>query len=153
MAPRFNYDEKQMEKAIEAVNQGTCSIYEASKQFKVPRSTLDDKIKGRVPKQRKMGPATILTTEEEECLVTWIFELSRRGWPITKEQLQDNVQNLIRELKRPNPFVNDRPRRKWYDSFMKRHPRLSIRTAQNLTQSRSAISEDQLRNWFSEVSY
>ena len=153
MAPRFNYTEDDMAKAIQLVNEGSCSIYQAAKMCKVPRSTLDDKVKGKVPLKRKMGPPSILTAEEERNLVIWILELSRRGWPITKEQLLENVQCLIRELKRTNTFINDKPGRKWYDSFMKRNPRLSIRTAQNLTPSRSSITEVQLRNWFAEVSH
>ncbi|KAG5873447.1 hypothetical protein JTB14_007214 [Gonioctena quinquepunctata] len=71
--------------------------------------------------------------------------------PVNKEQLLDSVSLIVQESKRPNPFANSRPGRKWYDSFMKRHPNLSERVAQNLTPARENVSEPQLRQWFREM--
>lgn len=56
------------------------------------------------------------------------------------------------ELKRRNPFTNDRLGRHWYEGFFCRHPELSHRIAQNLTSSRAFATESVLRRWFSEVS-
>lgn len=90
MAVRLKYEEKQMLSALQSIKDGK-SVSEASKLYNVPRSTLWDKYRGRVPVERKMGPDTILTEEEEKQLVKWMFEVAKLGFPVTKHQLLDSV--------------------------------------------------------------
>lgn len=80
-----------MLKAIEAAKTSQMSIRKASKTFNVPKSTLIDKLKGKVPIERKIGAAPILTPAEENVLVTWILNAAKAGFPITKTQLTDSV--------------------------------------------------------------
>ncbi|KAG5893729.1 hypothetical protein JTB14_022337 [Gonioctena quinquepunctata] len=131
MAPRKKYSQDQMNAALEAVARG------------IPV--------GRLPTECRMGPRTVLTTNKEDLLEKWILSLAKVHHPVNKEQLLDSVSLIVQESKRPNPFANSRPGRKWYDSFMKRHPNLSERVAQNLTPARENVSEPQLRQWFREI--
>ena len=39
----------------------------------------------------------------------------------------------------------------WYESFLRRHPTISTRLAQTLTNTRASATEEKLRTWFSEV--
>ncbi|KAJ8916424.1 hypothetical protein NQ315_014637 [Exocentrus adspersus] len=71
--------------------------------------------------------------------------MARAGFPI------DSVQHIMVELKRENPFKNNRPGKSWYSSFLKRNKNISVRTPQNLTASRASVTKSQLNNWFSEV--
>lgn len=146
----FNYSEDQMKDAIADVRRGV-PIATAAKRFGVPRITLMYKVKGKTPVERKMGPVLILTNSEEDLLVEWIITVARAGFPITKIELLDSVQHLIKELNRKNPFLHDRPGRTWYEAFLKRHPQLSTRMAQNLTSSRAAVTKQSLLSWFEEV--
>ena len=73
------------------------------------------------------------------------------GFPITKAELLDSVQHLIEELKRQNPFVGNRLGKTWYNAFLKCHPSIAIRMAQNLTSSRAAVTEEALKRWYREV--
>lgn len=100
-----------------------------------------------------MGPDTILTEREESDLVEWMFKLSKTGFPVTKEQLLDSVQLLVKssDTKSEHNFTNDRPGRHWYEEFLKRHPEIAVRMSQNLTKSRSPVREADLRGWFNEV--
>lgn len=150
MAGKLKYSVENMLKAIEAVNNGS-SIKRAAKSFNVPRTTLSDKVRGKTPIDRKMGPQSILSPAEENILEDWILHLASRRFPVTRDQLLDSVQALIKKLGKPNPFTNNRPGRHWYDAFLKRHPNISQRTAQNLTSSRSAVTEKNIRAWFEEV--
>lgn len=150
MAPKFNYTEDQMKNALEAVANGM-PISTASKLYNVPRITLMYKHKGKSPIERKMGPETILTKEEERQLVRWIFHVGDSGFPVTKVQLLDSVQVLLKNLKRTNCFNHGRPGRHWYESFLKRHPNIATRVSQNLTHSRATVTEEKIRKWFSEV--
>lgn len=131
---RFNYQEQEMEKAIEAVKNGL-PIATAAKLFKVPLMTLSDRSKGKTPLKRKMGTSSILSENEELILVKWICHLGSRGFPVTSTQLLDSVQMLLKAEERETPFVNNRPGRHWLEAFQKRHPEISLTVSQNLTKT------------------
>lgn len=143
----LNFSEEAMKLAIENVQRGM-PMAAASKNHKVPRTTLMDKVKGKTTKERKMGRNSYLSKEEESILVSWIIRMSRCGFPIRKDQLLDSVQRLIKELPRENPFTNDRPANGWYKSFLKSNPQMSTRNPQNLTITKAYVTEVQLNSWF-----
>lgn len=150
MSRRLQYSEEQMKKALQAVADGM-KVTTASKLYGVPRTTLLYKNIGVYPKERKIGPDTVLSKEEENLLVKWMLHVASLGFPVTKIQLLDSVEILIKKLHRPNAFTNGRPGRHWYEAFLRRHPEVTLRTSQNLTHSRSSVSEADIRNWFSTV--
>lgn len=59
----------------------TLSMRKAAKQYGVPRSTLDDRINGRVTTQIARQNRQKLTPEEELVVARWILRLQRWGWP------------------------------------------------------------------------
>lgn len=144
------YSEEQMQRAIAEVQNGR-SIASAAKMNKVPRSTLINKVKGISPQERRMGPDSVVTRDEERILVQWLFAIAKAGFPVGQCQLLDSVQALMKELKKKIPFTDDRPGRSWYNAFCKRNPTVSARIAQNLTASRAEVSKESLINWFKEV--
>lgn len=145
----FIYTSDMLQEALSAVQKGMC-LRTASKRFGIPFSTLRNKHKGIYSKETS-GPATILSSEEEKLLVQWILDMEKRGFPFTRDMLFDSVQMLVLKTKRENPFKNNRPGRSWFEGFMRRHKELSERTPQNLCDRRSYITEEKLRQWFSEV--
>ena len=66
---RFAYSEKDMELALEAVETGVMSKRRASIFYKVPRTTLLDKLEGRTPRERRLGAKPFLTDLEESEIV------------------------------------------------------------------------------------
>ncbi|XP_072389487.1 uncharacterized protein [Diabrotica undecimpunctata] len=106
---------------------------------------------GRSPQGRKIGAETILTGEEENILVKWMMTIAEQGFPATKLQLIDSVQILIKNLKRENPFKDGRPGRHWFEGFMRRHPELTRRISQNLTNARAKVTEEKIRKCFMEI--
>ncbi|KAI4463196.1 hth cenpb-type dna-binding domain [Holotrichia oblita] len=146
---RKKYTDEDMAKAFSAVKSGV-PVATASKQFAVSRITLRNKIKGISPVVCKMGPSTILSTEEEERISQWVVEVAKAGFPITKTALLDTVAKLIKEI-RDTPFINGRPGRKWFQGFLRRHPTISLKSAEKLTGYRGLLTEAQIRNWFAEV--
>ena len=151
MAPRKDYTKEQMAKAIEEVRKGE-KISVAATRYGVPRITLHNKITGKSPIDCNLGPATVLTYEEERILVKWITFMGEKHFPVNKEQLLDSVQKIIFEKKLDScPFTNNRPGKKWYSSFLKRHPDLSERTAQNLSKARDEVTEDDILRWFAVI--
>ena len=67
-----------MENALQAVNEMT--VREAAAQFGVPKSTLHDRISGKVQPGAVSGsPCYFLDDEEEEELVRWIEGCAQIG--------------------------------------------------------------------------
>ena len=58
--------------AMEAVEDEKPSVAPAAVRFKVPRKTLEDRIKGRVKHGTLPGPKTVLTAEEEDAPVAYL---------------------------------------------------------------------------------
>ncbi|XP_063626422.1 uncharacterized protein LOC134798019 [Cydia splendana] len=150
MAPIKKYSPEQMGWAIDAVRRGS-NINDAAQRFNVPRATLHNKITGKSPKECSMGPSTVLSKTEEDILEVWIKDMADKHIPVTKDTLLDSVQSIIIEKKQNTPFTKNRPGKKWYSAFLKRHPEIAERTAQNLCKARDNVTEDEIEKWFSEV--
>ena len=72
-----------------------------------------------------MGPQTILSYEEETVFANWVLKMAETGFPVTVKQLQDSVQRLMTDLRRGNPFANNRPGRTWIQGFLRRNGNIS----------------------------
>ncbi|KAK9711873.1 Tc5 transposase DNA-binding domain [Popillia japonica] len=98
-----------------------------------------------------MGPESILQKNEEDLLVDWIVTVAKVGFPITNPELLDSVQHLIQELQHENPCSGNRPDKTWFRAFLKHHPNIGVRIAQNLTASRAAVRKETLMGWYEEI--
>ncbi|KAG5879365.1 hypothetical protein JTB14_016518 [Gonioctena quinquepunctata] len=98
-----------------------------------------------------MGPKAFLKQNEEEKLVEWIEEITRRGFPPKKDDLFLIVQKIIANSGRNTPFVDNKTEKKWLQLFLKRHPASSQRIPGTLTSVRASVTESQLKWWFREV--
>ena len=61
------------------------SVAKAARDFKVPRKTLDNWVKGHVQHGTTPGPATVLTPEEESGLKEYLLYMEGRGFPLSKK--------------------------------------------------------------------
>jgi hypothetical protein len=77
---RVTYSRSKMSSAISAVQEGLMSKSKASKVFGVPRTTLLDKLYGRVPMDpTPPGSKPELTQAEEKTLVNYITLMAEIG--------------------------------------------------------------------------
>ncbi|KAF6215738.1 hypothetical protein GE061_000070 [Apolygus lucorum] len=83
---KLQYSEETMLAAIEDLRAGL-PVATAAKKHIVPRATLRDKVNGRTPVGRRMGPHSILSETEEKVLVKWIKLMSEKGFPSTPAML------------------------------------------------------------------
>lgn len=82
-------------------------------------------------------------------LEDWLVEMANIGYGRSKQELQLAVKKIMEKDKRKNPFTNNMPGRKWVRSFLKRHPKLSVRQSGPLPVSRAlGCSKDILDKWF-----
>ena len=140
-----------MELALKEVHDGRMSRNAASKAFGMPRSTLCDKLDGKTPENRRMGPPSVLTKAEEAMLANFCIKYLKCGFLINREDLFDIVQRIIQVDGCQTPFTDGRPGYYWFQGFMRRNPALTERSAEILTGGRAAVTEAAIRKWFNDI--
>ena len=105
----LKYLTESMDSALKEVREDRLTCNAASKTYNVPRTTLRDKVAGKSPEERRMGPSPVLTKAEEDSLATFCIKLLKCGFPINRDDLMDIVQRVIKDDGRKNPFTEDRP--------------------------------------------
>ncbi|KAI4466542.1 hypothetical protein MML48_2g00008462 [Holotrichia oblita] len=123
------YNEEQLQEALEAVRNGK-PLREVSRKYNIPRATLQFRKSDKFVKPG-FGPRPILSTEEEDILAS--------------------VKEFLDKVPRKNPFPDNCPQEGWYKAFLRRHPELTIRTAEGVTSASANVAENDIRKWFSEI--
>ena len=106
---RCQYTGESMSLALHAVREGM-SKKKAAKLYGVPRTTLLDKLAGRVPEVSRAGPCNILTPAEEQQLVDYVTLMSSIGYPITRLELSNEVRRIMDADGRQTPIQEQHPR-------------------------------------------
>ena len=83
-----------MRDAMEAASSGNISINKASELYGVPKTTLKDRLSGRVAHGTKPGPKPYLHPEEEKELVDHLTKLSDTGLPKTRREVLQIAENV-----------------------------------------------------------
>ena len=147
----LKYSTESMDSSLKEVREGRLTCNAASKTYNVPRTTLRDKVAGKSPEKRRMGPSPVLTKAEEDSLAAFCIKLLKCGFPINRDDLMDIVQRVIKDDGRKNPFTEDRPGKYWFYGFMQRNPQLTERLPERLTGGRATVTELQIRKWFTDI--
>ena len=106
---RRQYDPENMALAISAVRDDGVPKRQACRIYGVPRTTLLDKLAGRVPEVGNSGPQPVLTKGEESTLVTYITLMGKIGYPITRKSLVNEVKKILDFDGRSTPFKDNLP--------------------------------------------
>ena len=109
------YTEEDLHNAIEAVENGS-SRYEASKQYRIHRSTLQNRLRGGNSRKDVSHDRQKLSATEEASLANWARIQYALGLPLTHRQLRLAAQRLLAI------FGNDTSLGKhWTTSFLQRN--------------------------------
>lgn len=87
----------------------------------------------------------------EQELANWIIANAKNGFPVNKDALLYSVQKIVEKSKIKSPSVENKPGRKWFDSFLKRHPIVRQNHVEYVNKARAEITESKIRNWFAEI--
>ena len=123
-----------MNKAYDACTSGRLSVYAASKMYGVPRTTLNDRVLGKVPLVACKGPGTALTNEEETSLKHYISYMADHGFPLTRDAIIHYAWAI--DSRRPENqqyFGANGPSLMWWRGFRKRHGDLSLRLTESVS--------------------
>ena len=74
------WSNESMVEAMNVVKDGRMGINRAALEFAVPRTTLKDRIAGRVEHGTRVGPKPYLTEDEEKELVNFLLKCSKMGY-------------------------------------------------------------------------
>ena len=90
-----SYDVESLKNAIiEDVRKGM-SIRQAAETYGVSKSTLGDRVSGKVKEDCKPGPPPYLTCLEEEELASFLIRCAEIGFPRTRTQVLGLVQQIV----------------------------------------------------------
>ena len=148
----FQYTDNAMQDALKAIREDNVPIATACKKYNVPRTSVRNRLNKKTSDHcRRVGPECVLAHTTEKKIEDWILESAARGFPINKEGLLYSVQKIIEECNLQTVFKNQTPGRKWFDSFMKRHPQITKKQAEFINKARAGVSENKIRQWFRET--
>ena len=134
-----SWNTENMAIAITAVQSNKCTIREASEIYQVPKSTLHDRISGKVIHGSCSGPERYLTDAEENSLVKFLYKCSSIGFARSKKQVMALVNEIVQKKGKVKIVSSG-----WWESFRKRHPDLVLRTAEPLSYVRAVCTSDDI---------
>lgn len=102
------YSEEAITSCIQSIKAGK-SVYAGCKEFGIPISTIRYRLSGQWQQKYKPGPHSILSTEEEKKVVSWLYGMQDRGFPVTRDALIFKISEFLSVNSRENPFKNNRP--------------------------------------------
>ncbi|KAJ8364889.1 hypothetical protein SKAU_G00137200 [Synaphobranchus kaupii] len=113
-----------MLRAVEACKEGM-SVRQAVRLYKVPRSTLADRVNGRVTHGAVSRPGQLLSKSDELSLVRYCQYMASHGHPLTKNQCFAFGTSIRRER---DPNAQPLSRTWWRNFRQRRHVDLTMRT-------------------------
>lgn len=145
-----NYNNAKLEEAVRLIKCGAMSQRLASERYKIPRSTLQNKVKK--VHNKTPGGQTILSLEEERKIEAHILVTSTYGFPLDCLDLRKLVKGYLdRKGVVIRRFTNNLPGPEWVRLYLKRHPVLTQRFAANIKSVRAAISIDVINTYFDNL--
>ena len=134
-----NWDEERLHRACEAVQKEHMSIRKAADAYRVPKSTLQDRVSGKVAFGATSGPSKYLTEEEEDELVNFLVGSASVGFACTRKQVLSIVQDVVNKkgLKVTVSYG-------WWDAFKRRHSNITIRSPEHLSYCRAVASSSDI---------
>ena len=131
------WNENDMVRAVDSVLKKESSIRFAGKEYNIPKSTIADRISGRVLMGAVSGPNRYLNVQEEEELVHFLLECASIGYPRSRQEVISMVQRFLNDSGIEKTVTHG-----WWESFCHRHPNVALRTTASLSLSRAKASDN-----------
>ena len=130
--------------ALDSVTNKGMSVRKAALYYNVPKSTVGDRVSGRIQHGSVSGPPKYLTNEEEHELVRFLIRCASIGFPKTRCEVLSLVQNIV-DSKGIKTVVSSR----WWQTFCKRNPNVTLRAPAPLSRACAyATDPDLIHRYF-----
>ena len=133
------YSAVSMEKAYEAVTAGKMSVQKAAEEYGIPKSTLHDRVSGKVALKARSGRKKLLNDAEEASLIEFLVGCASIGYAKSRCDVLAIAQQIAR-TRDPHVEVS----KGWWDSFRKRHPEILLRHAEPLSYARAIANNPEV---------
>jgi hypothetical protein len=125
------------------------SIRSVARRFNISYSALQRRISGGLSAEARPGKPPHFNKSEEEQLLSWIFEMSNRGFAISRRRTIEMAQGMIdvktKRLRKPRIHITHQ----WWNHFKKRHPNLVKRRTDELQRVRGdALVAKRIKHFF-----
>ena len=125
-----NYTKETLEKAAFLVKTKQISLRKAAQEFGIPKSTINNKVKGK--HHKKVRGQTRLMEETENMLVNVIDKFAAWKMPLANIDVRLLVQDYLdMKTDEKKVFKDNLPGPDWIDGFVARH-RLTERVVDNV---------------------
>ena len=111
-AKKKGYTQESLVAAINSVRSGERNVNSASIYFKVPRSTINNHIMGKV-RDFKRGRPPVLTQEAERDLVRMLLTCNDWAFGLDMDMVRLAVGNYVKANNLQTPFKNGIPGVDW----------------------------------------
>lgn len=117
----MNSRETAIQQAIQDLSTGIhTSQNAAAKAYGIPRTTLQDRLKGAKDTTTSHQHQQRLTPDQEVFLVEWILEEDARAYPPSHARAREMANRILRMNGDQNPVG-----KKWLAHFIRRNPRVA----------------------------
>ena len=113
-----------MESALQDVKSGTLTVRHAALENNIPKSTLHDRLSGKVLPGAVGGAPRYLDDKEEEELVWWLEGCAEVGCAKSVREVRVIVGAIVAKKQNPDHVTVSHG---WWDKFRARHPQLRLR--------------------------
>lgn len=144
-----NRDER-LSLAVDAYKNSPLSLADLSAYYNIPISTIRRHANG-INQSTKPGPKTVLSEATEILIKKLIIYMCDIGFSLDKDGVLDVVENYCIRTGQ-DIFKKQRPSSEWFELYMKRHPDLSKRIANNMQSHRAvAMNKEHILFWFNKL--
>ena len=133
---------------MEAVKSGKSGVNRAALDFGVPKTTLKDRLAGRVIHGTNIGPKPYLTQEEEGELVSYLVKCSKMGYGKTRSEVLKIVEAT---MKKKGRIVDSKISQGWWYRFRERWPQLSLRRGDSFSIARKKMTSHEVFNSYFDI--
>ncbi|CAB1107231.1 unnamed protein product [Ectocarpus sp. CCAP 1310/34] len=137
---RRKVDEEQVRKACAAIDDDM-SVRKAAEVFGVGRTSIEDRRRGNVAMNAKVGPETILSKEEGSLEDILLFA-ARNFLAVDRVHLRDAVRRLCNDGRRIPWDPEKGPGKGWLAGFLRRHPRVAERSTRIYEANKTTEDEE-----------
>lgn len=148
---RAKWSADSLKNAIESIKNRTMGINEAARNFGIPKSTLKDRIRKSDTEKHGLGPSSCLGIDAELKLVRHIKTLQKFGFAPDRDSVRIWAFQLAEQMKIKHKFNKDigKAGYDWLHSFLRRHPDISVRTAEGISINRATgMNRETVKQYF-----
>jgi hypothetical protein len=118
MASR-QYTEEDIADAILAITDDGISQYQAAQRYGIPKSTLQNRMRGQEAQKDQIQPNKRVTKSYEVKIRDWVLRKESLGYGLSHGQIRAGVEALLKQRGDNTPLgVN------WVSMFINKHPEL-----------------------------